>query len=402
VVATLNSLKDPTGDSAMLDSCVSVDLRQPLNIIDDHFLSAITTLFIDEMAMNRNSLPPLNNWHHLDHPWQLRKNKAIPTFPCSGIWGNLSLISLASDKSGIVFQRVSELEHMIQNGSVLINAVFGYLGERRMVAKTIRLNQLIQEINGILPTNGDRIKNEILQANLATPTAQNSVVTLASNLSRILRQFVEHLQFQYNSIISEENLTRKVSTRLCIVDGLMAKALELPGLLDRYAGSEPLDIKKMSAKTMIAGLSRKFKAKYPQLKISHDMARRLPWIHVDRSGMQFVLNQLMENAAFAMSGRGKLHIEANPLKADPARNRCVAHRWSGSIVITVSDNGCGMDLDTLLHLFDPFFTGGRKSRRLGMGMAAAWGIVKAHGGYMHVRSKLGKGSCCKLYLPVEH
>ena len=74
---------------------------------------------------------------------------------------------------------------------------------------------------------------------------------------------------------------------------LMERASGIILLVDRYAGTQPLDIKKMSAKTMITSLVRKFSARFPQMKISLRLARRLPWIHADRSGLQFVLNQLI-------------------------------------------------------------------------------------------------------------
>jgi signal transduction histidine kinase len=441
----------------MLDSCVHADSRQPLSqqpfdIIDDHFLSAITTLFIEKMAMDQKSPAPLESWSHLDHPWQLRGNTSIVPFPCSkqteaialkeygtrkaepnntkrrtrmdstgetirtfilglsdafnnlvmGIWGNLSLISLTSDKSGTFFQRVSEMEYMIQTGSALINAVFSYLGERRMIAKNIRLNQLIQEINGVLPIDGDRIKKDILQAGLTAPTAQHGVATLASNLSSIIKQFVELLQHQYNMIRNTRNLARKVSARLGLVAQLLSRALEILMLLDRYAGVETLNIKKMSATAMIADLVRKFEPKLPQLNISLDLARRLPSIHADQSKLKFVLNQLMKNAANAMRGGGSLHIQAGALKSEPVQNRCVAHRWSDSIVITVSDTGHGMDFNTLMHVFDPFFSGRRSSSGMGMGLAASWGIIKAHGGYIHVRSQMGCGSMFKIFLPINY
>jgi signal transduction histidine kinase len=436
----------------MFDSCVSTDSQQPLDIIDDHFLSAITSLFIEKMAMDQKSSPPLESWRHWDHPWQLFENSSIKPAPCSkqteaialkeygtrkaephnmkrryhpdgssetirtfilglsdafndllmGIWGNLSLISLAGDKSNTFLHRVSEMEHMIQNGSSLINAIFGYLSERRMVAKNIRLNQLIKELNVILPVDGDRIKKDILHSSLTVPAAENSLTALASNITWILRRFVDRLQSQFNVILSEmRNPNKKVSNRLHIVTRLIDRALDILLLLDRYTGTQRLDIKKMSAKVMVARLARKFGTKFPQLKITLDFAARLPWIRADGSEMQFVFNQLMENAATAMEGRGRLQIEATTLKADPASNRCVAYRWSESIVIKVSDNGCGMDLDTLLHLFDPFFSGARNSRRLGIGMAAAWGIVKAHGGYIHVRSKEAHGSTFRVYLPLR-
>jgi signal transduction histidine kinase len=435
----------------MFDSCVSTDSQQPLDIIDDHFLSAITSLFIEKMAMDQKSSPPLESWRHWDHPWQLFENSSIKPAPCSkqteaialkeygtrkaephnmkrrnhpdgssetirtfilglsdafndllmGIWGNLSLISLSGNKSNTFLQRVSDMEHMIQNGSSLINSIFGYLGERRIVAKNIRLNQLIKEINWALPVDGDRIKNDILHASLTVSTSQNSVGTLASHLSRILRQFLDRLQHQYDLILGERNSVKSASKRLQTVAHLLARATKILMQLYRYTGAEPLDIEKMSTKVMIARLARKFEKGFPELKISLDLAPRLPWIHADRTELQFVLNQLMENAVNAMAGQGRLYIEANPLKADPARNRCVAHRCSDSIVITISDTGHGMDMNTLLHVFDPFFAGRRSSSRLGMGLAASWGIIKAHCGYIHVRSKEARGSTFKVYLPIH-
>jgi hypothetical protein len=185
----------------MIDTCVKSDSRQATNIVDDHFLTAITTLFIEEMAMDRRSPQSHKGWGHLDRSRQLREKTSIAPLPCSkqteaialkeygtrkaepanarrrslpdstgettrtfilglsdafnnllmGIWGNLSLIGLNMEKSHPLSQRVSEMELMIHNGSALINAVFGYLGERRLVAKNIRLNQLIQEIHGVYP-----------------------------------------------------------------------------------------------------------------------------------------------------------------------------------------------------------------------------------------------------------
>jgi two-component system, cell cycle sensor histidine kinase and response regulator CckA len=318
-----------------------------------------------------------------------------------GIWGNLSLISLAGDKSNTFLHRVSEMEHMIQNGSSLINAVFGYLGERRIVAKNIRLNQLIQEINGILPLVGDRIKNDILHADLTTPASHHSIPMLAVNCSRMIKQLLERLQNQYRLILKEKNIDKDIVARLRIIKGLIARAWGIITLLDHYTGMTVLKFKKTSAKAMIGNLARKLETRFPQMEISVDLSQRLPRVHADWSMLQFVLIQLMENAVEAMSGQGRLHIEASSLGSEPARNRCVAHRWTDTIVITVSDNGPGMDVSTLLHVFDPFFAGRRSSSRLGMGLAASWGIIKSHGGYIHVRSKLGQGSNFKIFLPIR-
>jgi signal transduction histidine kinase len=431
----------------MLDTYVRGNSQRESNIIDDTFVSVITTLFIEEMAIERKAPPLEKNWY-LNN--QLRQNSSIAPVPCSkqteaialkeygtrkaepnnmkrrsrsdgtsetirtfilglsdsfnnllmGIWGNLSLISLHCNKSDAVSQRVSEMEQIIHNGSALINAVFGYLGERRIVAKNIRLTQLIREINGILPLVGDRIKNDILRSDLTAPESNHSITMLALNCSRMLTQLLDRIQDQYRLILKEKKVSKDIRARLQVVQGLIARVWGIVTLLNHYTGVTVLDVKKISAKMLIAKLARNYETRFPQMEISLDLSQRLPWILADRSMLQFVLNQLMENAADAMSGRGRLHIEARSLKSEPARNRCVAHRWTDTIVITMSDSGSGMDFSTLLHVFDPFFTGRRNSSHLGMGLAASWGIVKAHGGYIHVQSRLSQGTTVKIYLPL--
>jgi signal transduction histidine kinase len=435
----------------MLNASLSVDLKQPLNIIDDHFLSVVTTLFIEGMAIDQQNDQVLHNKPFRAHTGEPHDQVMKLPLPYSketeaialkeygtrkayshnnkrrtrreetsrtlrtlilglsdafnnllmGIWGNLSLINLTIDKSNPVSQRVSEMEQLIQNGAALINGIFGYLGERRVVAKNIRLNQLIQEINDSLPVDGVRIKNDIIQASLIYPSGHNSNAIIAASLARMLEQFMERIQHHHHLILEENTLAKTLRDRFNTVERLMHRAWEIISRLKLYVGMSKCRAKKMSVRALTKKIAKQFAKKNPHLKISLEIAQKLPLIHADRSMLQFVLNQLMENAAHAMPDQGNLNVDVRALSSETPQNRCVAYRWADSIVVTVTDTGHGMDLNTLLHIFDPCFTGSRSTSRLGMGLAAAWGIIKTHDGYIHVRSKIGHGSTFKVYLPVN-
>jgi len=67
-------------------------------------------------------------------------------------------------------------------------------------------------------------------------------------------------------------------------------------------------------------------------------------------------------------------------------------------VISIRDNGKGMDRTTLNRLFDPFFT--TKEEGTGLGLSVSYRIIRNHGGTIQVDSKLGEGTEFKIYLPL--
>ena len=67
-------------------------------------------------------------------------------------------------------------------------------------------------------------------------------------------------------------------------------------------------------------------------------------------------------------------------------------------IITVGDNGCGMDEETVSRIFEPYFT--TKANGTGLGMTMAYKIIKEFGGEIQVQSHKGEGSVFSIILPV--
>jgi DNA-binding response OmpR family regulator len=69
------------------------------------------------------------------------------------------------------------------------------------------------------------------------------------------------------------------------------------------------------------------------------------------------------------------------------------------VLLSIKDNGCGMDKETALHIFEPFFTTKKAGKGTGLGLSTVYGIVKSHGGWIEVESTVGKGTVFDVYLP---
>lgn len=136
----------------------------------------------------------------------------------------------------------------------------------------------------------------------------------------------------------------------------------------------------------------------PQVELSvHTTDEPVPVLGVPAQLQQVILN-LCNNAAQAMDHSGRIDLDIAvidlPEPAQLSHGMLVAGRYAR---ISVSDTGRGMDQAVLERLFEPFFT--TRPTGNGLGLATTRDTVREHGGAIHVRSAVGRGSRFEIWLP---
>jgi len=173
-----------------------------------------------------------------------------------------------------------------------------------------------------------------------------------------------------------ENMKKEIRRLDQIVEGFLQFAR--PTVLSRHA----TDLNDLTEETL-AFIEPQ--ARQQRVRVHRELASGLPKVTADYGQMRQALLNILINALQAMPDGGELTVATS--------------NGDQQVKLTIRDTGCGIPLENLPKLFDPYFT--TKVRGFGLGLATVERVVQEHGGQISVSSELGKGSLFALTLPAK-
>lgn len=143
------------------------------------------------------------------------------------------------------------------------------------------------------------------------------------------------------------------------------------------------DINKI-ADNVLAFFSELHQGRYNLVK---NLKSGLPRVWIDTEQIERVVVNIMFNALQALPEEGTVIISTDYCPEED------------TVEVSITDNGCGIPQENLMHLFDPFYS--TRPKGTGLGLAIAHEIVKAHGGHIEVESEVGRGTKFAFYLRTK-
>ena len=180
------------------------------------------------------------------------------------------------------------------------------------------------------------------------------------------------------------------------------RAAGLTRQLLAFSRQQVLDPKVLDLNAVVRDMEKMLKRLIGEdVELKTELASSLAHIKADQSQIEQVVMNLAVNGRDAMPSGGKLTIttENFHMDADFVRRYPYPVQIGDYILLTVSDNGIGMDATTRARVFEPFFTTKEKGKGTGLGLSMVYGVVKQSGGYIDLTSEPGAGATFKIYLP---
>jgi two-component system, cell cycle sensor histidine kinase and response regulator CckA len=256
-------------------------------------------------------------------------------------------------------------------------------------------------IDGLVEEITDQVA---MESRLRQGVKMESIGRLAAGVAHDFNNIVTIIQGYISLLMNETNPSPEASQFLNQIFAASERAATITRQLLMFSRKQMIQPKPLELNEVVRKVAKLLGPLMGnQVTLQLRCAASLPPCRADAGMLEQILINLAVNARDAMPAGGMLTIATGHQVLTPS----AAQRFSGGaepgeyLSLNVSDTGCGMEPAILERIFEPFFTTKDVGKGTGLGLAAVYGIIKQHNGWIDVASTPGLGSSFHILLPVQ-
>ncbi len=229
----------------------------------------------------------------------------------------------------------------------------------------------------------------------------DSVGQLAAGVAHDYNNLLTVVRMNSEMLLASPGLAEDKVKSVSLIHDAAARAATLTQQLLAFSRRQAMNTTLIQPGELLSDITeilRRLISEDIELRLTVDEAVQA--IHADGGMIQQAIMNLALNARDAMPTGGVLEISVRSVTISPEVASQHVEMLPGKYVeISVTDDGCGIDKDTQLNIFEPFYTTKEVGKGTGLGLSTVFGIAKQHEGWVDVQSTVGDGSRFAVFLP---
>ena len=260
-----------------------------------------------------------------------------------------------------------------------------------------------RRVTHIVATFRDLTEKRRLHEELVHSQRLDAVGRLAGGVAHDFNNLLSVITGYCEILATKPNIRRQATRELEEIHQASQKAATLVRQLLAFSRRQAMNPKVINLNQLVRDnaeiLSRLLK---PAKSLTLSLDAEAVNVRIDPAHLQQVLLNLTINARDALADGGSVTLTTSlrEITVENAHDHGPVPLPTGRYaVLSVHDNGSGMDPDTQAHLFEPFFTTKETGQGTGLGLALVYGVVQQSGGHIRVQSEPRVGTTFEIFLP---
>ncbi|MBI5020401.1 MAG: PAS domain S-box protein [Ignavibacteriales bacterium] len=258
------------------------------------------------------------------------------------------------------------------------------------------------ETTHYLAIKEDITEKKLLEEQLLRAQRMESIGTLAAGIAHDLNNVLAPIMLSIE-VLRKRTIGEDTKRMLDTIESSAKRGSDIVRQVLTFSRGVEGERVLLQPKHLIDEIIKIAKETFPKsIEIKTDIPNNLFPLSADPTQVHQVLLNVCVNARDAMPKGGKLTIKVENIIIDDQYASMDLDAKPGQyVVIAITDTGIGIPPEILNKIFEPFFTTKEIGKGTGLGLSTTYTIVKAHGGFIRVNSKVGKGTTLNIYLPAS-